>query len=68
MARAAVQEKSGAPWPSPVSGEKYSAQPCSSTRASGAAAQVVGEVVLAVRVRGRATIIQLVFTQVGPFQ
>ncbi len=31
---AAVQENSSAPWPSPVSGEKYSAKPCSSTSAS----------------------------------
>ena len=30
---AAVQENSGAPWPPPVSGEKYSAKPCSSTSA-----------------------------------
>ena len=31
---AAVHENSGAPWPAPVVGEKYSAKPCSSTSAS----------------------------------
>ena len=68
MVSAAVHENSGAPWPVPVSRREVLGEAVLVDQREGAVAQLVGELGVARAYRRPSMIVQLVFTQVGPFQ